>query len=105
MDGRCVLKVCVSCEADDEPLGERLFKRLKKARKAQGLKPLVRLKEIRCLGGCDTPCNVRLDGEDKKRLDLTWLDPDRDVDALLDAAVRHQKSKTGVLESHPGRRA
>lgn len=100
---RPTLQVCTSCAADDDRGdGPALFERLKEARKAQGLKPFFRLKEVDCLDGCDTPCNARLKGKDREAVWLTWLDAVDDVQPLLDAAQQYAR---GVTAKFPGRRA
>lgn len=90
---RPVLKVCVSCTTDEEWGGQSFFDALKAARKEQGLKPLFKLKAVDCLGGCDTPCNAQLKGEDMPKLDVTWLHGENDVQALLDGACRYVKAR------------
>lgn len=102
---RPVLKVCVSCFGDDDRLsGERFFKRLKKERKERGLKPLFKLEAVRCLGGCDTPCNAKLKGDGRPTLERTWLHARNDVAALLDAAARYAQGAAPESLALPGRR-
>ncbi len=99
---RPTLFVCTSCESDGAGGdGQAFFDELKSARKAQKLKPFFRLKEVRCLDGCDTPCNARLKGGDRKSVLMTWLDAREDVQPLLDAAKRY--AETGDVEDLPGR--
>ena len=101
---RATLSICTSCRFEDaraDPIA--FFARLKASRKAQGLKPWFRLKESRCLRGCDTPCNARLEAKRRKTIDLTWLDALDDVEALLDAAKRYATDgKLGELPGRPG---
>jgi predicted metal-binding protein len=86
---RPVLRVCSSCRSDESWDGESFFRALKQARRERGLKPMLKLKEVNCLGGCDTPCNAQLRAKGKPTLELTWLHGVADVDALLDGAVRY----------------
>jgi predicted metal-binding protein len=100
---RPTLSVCISCDSDEERgSGEAFFERLKEARKAQGLKLWFRLKRTRCLDGCDTPCNARLEGKKRELLELTWLDGIDDVQPLLQAAKEY--ATTGEVKRLPGRR-
>ncbi|MBX7098844.1 MAG: DUF1636 domain-containing protein [Myxococcaceae bacterium] len=103
---RPVLKVCVSCFGDDDRLsGERFFKRLKKERRERGLKPLFKLEPVRCLGGCDTPCNAKLKAEGRPTFERTWLHAKHDVAALVDAAARYARGaalEPGTLPGRPG---
>ncbi len=99
---RPTLLICTSCESDDAGGdGQAFFEQLKAARKAQKLKPFFRLKEARCLDGCDTPCNARLKGPGRPPVFVTWLDAREDVQHLLDAAKRY--AQTGDVEGFPGR--
>ncbi len=99
---RPTLQVCTSCEADDAGgHGQTFFDQLKAGRKVQNLKAWFRLKEVKCLDGCDTPCNARLKGRDRQTVVLTWLDARDDVQPLLDAAKRY--SETGEVRDRPGR--
>lgn len=99
---RPTLLVCTSCESDDAGGdGQAFFEAVKQARKDQKLKPWFRLKEARCLDGCDTPCNARLKGGERETVVLTWLDARDDVQQLLDAAKRY--SQTGEVRGFPGR--
>ena len=99
---RPTLRVCTRCTSEDargDPL--TFFAALKKARKAQGLKPWFRLKETGCLGGCDTPCNAVLEGKRRQKVGMSWLDAREDVQGLLDAAKRY--AQTGDPGQTPGR--
>jgi predicted metal-binding protein len=99
---RPTLLICTSCESDDaRGDGRAFFEELKAARKAQKLKPWFRLKEAKCLDGCDTPCNARMKGGDREKVIRTWLDARDDVQPLLDAARRY--AETGDAEGFPGR--
>ena len=97
---RPVLTVCTSCRTDEAWDGESFFRALKRARKERGLKPLFKLKQTRCLGGCDTPCNAQLKGKGRPTLELTWLHGEDDVEALLDGAVRFSEAEG---TAHPRR--
>lgn len=98
---RATLQVCTSCEADDDRGdGAAFFERLKVLRKAQGLKPFFRLRDVDCLDGCDTPCNARLKAKDREAVRLTWLDGVDDAQPLLDAAKQYA---TGAAPRFPGR--
>ncbi len=99
---RPTLFICTGCESDTASGdGQALYDRLRSERKAQGLKPFFRLKEAKCLDGCDTPCNARLKSEDHKSVWITWLDASDDVAPLLAAAKRY--AETGDVSDLPGR--
>ena len=99
---RPTLMICTSCESDDvRGDGQAFYDQLKAARKEQKLKPWFRLKEARCLDGCDTPCNARLKGGERDEVILTWLDARDDVQPLLNAAKRY--AETGDVRGFPGR--
>ena len=100
---RPTLMVCTSCESRRASGdGQAFFDRLKAARKLQQLKPWFRLKEVDCLDGCDTPCNARLKGSDREKVELTGLDAREDVQELLDASKRY--AETGEVHGFPGSR-
>ena len=100
---RPTLFVCTSCDNDDaRGRGEALFKAVKRGRKARGLKGLFRLEEARCLEGCDTPCNARLEGRGRPTHDAPWLDAIADVEPLLDAAARYAQGKPPRMPGRAG---
>lgn len=86
---RPVLSICSSCSSDEAWDGESFFAAVKAERKARGLKPLLKLRDESCLGGCDTPCNAELKAKGRPRLRLTWLHGVDDVNALLDGATAY----------------
>lgn len=86
---RPVLEICSRCQTDEEWDGWSFFLAVKRERKARGLKPVLKLEETKCLGGCDTPCNAELHGKGRPTLRMTWLHGIDDVAPLLDAAARY----------------
>ncbi|GEM_PF-1226948 len=99
---RPTLFICTGCESDNASGdGQALYDALRTERKARGFKPFFRLKEAKCLDGCDTPCNARLKGVDRKSVRITWLDAREDVESLLLAAKRY--SESGDVSDLPGR--
>lgn len=97
---RPVLEICSRCRTDETWDGGSFFLAVKQARKARGLKEVLKLKETKCLGGCDTPCNAELYGKGRPTLRVTWLHGTRDVEPLLEAAVRYAQG--GGALTHQG---
>jgi len=100
---RPVLAVCTSCRTDERWDGSTFFKALKRERKARGLKPVFKLKESGCLGGCDTPCNAELYAKGRERALRTWLHGEDDVQPLIEAVRRWAQGDAAV--ELPGRPA
>jgi predicted metal-binding protein len=105
---RPVLEICSRCRTDEEWDGWSFFLALKEERKARALKPVLKLKETKCLGGCDTPCNAELYGKGRPTLRITWLHGVADVVPLLEGARRYAESTGDVTHASlrlPGRPA
>ena len=105
---RPVLEICSHCRTDEAWDGWSFFLAVKQERKARSLKPVLKLKETKCLGGCDAPCNAELYGKGRPTLRMTWLHGEHDVGPLLEAAVRYAESDGPLTHqslSLPGRPA
>lgn len=106
---RPVLSICSSCRTDEGWVGESFFRAVKRERKARDLKAVFKLEAVKCLGGCDTPCNAELFGKGRPTLLVTWLHAESDVVPLIDAMCRYAASSGKALTHEslqlPGRPA
>lgn len=97
--GRPTLTICRRCEPDeaddDSQTGEGLFQAVKALRKARGLKPLFKVEGVRCLGLCRHACNLVLEGKKRSTYTRSQVDPVKDVEAVLLAAVAYARLSPG----------
>jgi predicted metal-binding protein len=94
MAKRPVLGICVECtNGEGDPVGESLFRAVKKERKKRDLKALFKIEALDCLDRCEMPCNAQLRGKKKPTLELTELDAARDAVPLLEAMVRYAEAE------------
>lgn len=82
---RPTLTICTRCDEGKSGDGERLYERLRKLRKELELKDVFELDEVQCLGLCDSPCNVMLEGKKRSTYVRTNLHAKKDAEALIEA--------------------
>ncbi len=93
---RPVLTICLRCEPDDGTSdGEALYDAVKALRKARGLKPLFKVEGVKCLGLCRQACNLVLEGQKRSTYTRSQVDPVKDVEAVIAAAVAYAKLAPG----------
>lgn len=90
--------VCQSCRHKDSPCrpGLALLEKLRTAvSQAKGLAADFEISGTACMAGCDRPCTVAWRATGK----ATWLfgdiDPDADIDALVEFAKLYQRLEDG----------
>ena len=102
--------VCQSCRHKDSPCrpGLALLEKLRAAvSEAKGLAEDFEISGTACMAGCDRPCTVAWRATGK----ATWLfgdiDPDADIDALVDFATLYQRLEDGWCRAadRPGKLA
>lgn len=100
---RPTLLICRRCEGDDESSsGERLYERVKALRKARELKEHFAVEGVKCLGLCDQPCAVQLEGKKRSTYVRARVHALREVELLVDAALAYAALEPG--EELPERR-
>ena len=102
--------VCQSCRHKDSPCrpGLALLEKLRAAVSlAKGLAADFEISGTACMAGCDRPCTVAWRATGK----ATWLfgdiDPDADIDALVEFAALYQRLEDGWCRAadRPGKLA
>ena len=102
--------VCQSCRHKDSPClpGLALLEKLRAAvAQAKGLAQDFEISGTACMAGCDRPCTVAWRATGK----TTWLfgdiDPDADIDALVEFAALYQRLEDGWCRAadRPGKLA
>ncbi|MEO5613692.1 MAG: DUF1636 domain-containing protein [Cypionkella sp.] len=90
--------ICQSCRHKDSPCrpGLALLEKLRAAvGQAKGLAQDFEISGTACMAGCDRPCTVAWRATGK----ATWLfgdiDPDADIDALVEFAALYQRLEDG----------
>jgi predicted metal-binding protein len=86
-----VLSICVRCGTrrrgdDEDGTGQDLYDEVKAQRKARGLKELFKVEDIKCLGLCDEPCAIQLEGKKRSTIARVRVRPSRDAALLVEAA-------------------
>ncbi|MBL9037790.1 MAG: DUF1636 family protein [Archangium sp.] len=95
------LLICRSCKPrkghpDSDALrGEVLFQAVKALRKARGLKPVFALEGVRCLGRCDAPCNLQLEGKRRSTASRTEVNALAEAELVVEAACAYARLRDG----------
>ena len=86
---RPTLSICTRCtlkkKRDD---GADLYERVRELRRERELKELFKVDEVHCLGLCDTPCAIQLEGKKRSTYSRVKLAPE-DAEALVAAAIAY----------------
>jgi predicted metal-binding protein len=86
---RPTLFICRRCEG-----GETLHERVRALRKAYELKPLFKVRDVKCLKGCDGPCAVLLKGQKRSTYLRVEVRP-TDAVALVEACAHYARLLPG----------
>lgn len=78
---RPILSICVRCEHGDD-----LHRRVRALRKERELKQDFKVDAVSCLGLCDDPCAVKLEGRERSTYLRSCLHPRHDVERIVLAA-------------------
>lgn len=87
---RPTLTICTRCDE-----GDRLYERVRAARKARDLKEVFKVEEVRCLRCCRSSIACELAGKKRSTYTRVELRPD-DADALVDAMVAYAALPPGA---------
>lgn len=93
---RPTLFICRRCETDsDDEAGEALYQAVKALRRERDLKPVFAVEGVKCLKLCDSGCAIELEGKKRSTYSRIHVDPVRDVEAVVDAAVAYAALEPG----------
>lgn len=93
-----LVSICVRCEDEresDAGRGEDLYDAVKKLRKRWGLKDVFDLEATKCMGLCDSPCNVIFEGKKRSTYTRTQVHAVREVEAVVQAARAYAALEPG----------
>jgi predicted metal-binding protein len=96
-----LLYVCLTCRAEGaDPEAERPGARLHAALAAalgRPDAPALRLVGVECLSNCRRPCTLALGGPGRWTYVYGDLDPDTQMDAILDGVARYAAAPDGLV--------
>ena len=96
-DAGVTVFICVTCKTPDaEPRGRLLFDAVTASLRA-GETDAVTVTPVECLAVCKRPCTIALSGPAKWTCVVGDLDPDRDAEDVIAAALSFASSETGII--------
>lgn len=101
---KVTIYVCNTCRPDnyvgedDERPGAILSRALLHATVARGLVEQIELKAVNCLSVCKRPCTLAITEQAKFTYVIGDLKPERDVDAVLEFALKYSKADDGITK-------
>ena len=93
-----LVSICTRCEDEHESeagRGERLYDEVKALRKKLGLKDVFDLEDSKCLGLCDSPCNVVFEGKKRSTYTRTKVHAVLEAEAVVRAAKAYADLEPG----------
>ncbi len=96
-----IIFVCTTCRKGDEPFepatGRSGFKFHASLEKSAAKDDRFIVQPVECLGACDKSCNVTFAAKNKWSYGFNNLDPNTQVQDVLEVAKLHYETQDGVI--------